>query len=1013
MRRSVVFILIACISFRSKAQHYFQQEVNYKIDVKLDDIKHELSASEEIEYVNNSSTALNFIYFHLWPNAYKNSNTAFARQLVENGNTLFYYSKEEDKGSVDQLNFKVDGQSVIFLTDSQTVDIGKILLNSPLQPGGRIKISTPFHVKIPNGMFSRIGHEAQQYQITQWYPKPAVFDKYGWHPLTYLDQGEFYSEFGSFDVRITVPENYVVGATGDLQDEGEKQWINERAMKSRQMEDYPETDSFPASSPQTKTLHYKQNNIHDFAWFCDKRYNVLKSEVELPHSHRKVTTWVLFNNSQARLWRDAVSYVNDALYYYSLWNGDYPYDNCTAVDGALSAGGGMEYPNITVISSTPDAFSLDDVITHEVGHNWFYGILGSNERRHAWMDEGINTFYEKRYMRTKYPGTYSERKTGNKSGRSGYDFNKALHKSESYLEYMVSASKNEDQPCDYPAEKYTKANYAADVYLKTGLAFDYLQAYLGEDKLDSAMKRYFETWKYKHPQPEDLRRILEETSGKNLSWFFDDLLETTKKIDYKIKSFRKLENGNFEITVKNKGGVKGPLSVAGIRSDSVIEQVWYEGFAGKQHLVFPAGRYDKFKIDCKQKIPEINRNNNTIYTKGVLKKTEPLRLQFLFSPDYPGLDNPDKTQIYFCPTVGWNNYNKFMLGAAFYNLTVPDKHFEYMLDPMYGFGNNDIAGYGNAFFNFFPAGIFQKIAVGANVARFAYSTSPFSQNFNKLAPEIDFTFNKREARSSLKNTLKLRSVSIVNDTYSEEIGFQGQLPVSIGYSRSQQGYTINEALFTSENSRVINPCRLVLDLQQMQGFVKTSLEGKYEITFKGKRKSFDIRFFAGKVVSNSLSATNPELSLLTFKTSGWTGSEDYLYDNIFLGRSETSGLLSQQFVENDGDFKIPVFLGQTAKWLTALNFKSSIPGILPLRLYADFAVTDPGSRFTNTLLYEAGVDLCIAKDILEIYFPIPQLLCSDFRTELSTNNIRYAEQIRFTLNLNLLNPFNFIKNYKF
>jgi hypothetical protein len=1003
MLKNIFFFFFLCLMFVCSAQDYFQQEVDYKIQVRLDDVRNELFASETIKYTNHSNTELNYIYFHLWPNAYKNTGTAFANQVLENGSSLFYFSKDEDKGYIDQLDFKVDGHPVVFLSDSQAIDICKIILNEPLKPGASILITTPFHVKIPNGMFSRMGHEGQQYQITQWYPKPAVFDKEGWHPIPYLDQGEFYSEFGSFDVAITLPKNYVVGATGDLQEEEEKQWLNERAMRTGMIENFPETDAFPKSDSLTKTLHFKQNKIHDFAWFCDKRYNILKSEVELPHSHRKVMTWVLFTNSQAHLWRNATHYVNDAIDHYSRWLGDYPYDNCTAVDGALSAGGGMEYPNITVIGATADAFSLDDVITHEVGHNWFYGILGSNERRHAWMDEGINSFYEGRYINEKYP---NERLLGNKFRKNWFDLNRYSHHYEYYLAYMLTAAKNDDQPCDAPAAEYTKYNYGADVYCKTGLVFSYLMDYLGEDIMDSAMQTYYETWKFKHPQPGDLRKIMEKVSGKNLSWFFDDLLETTKKLDYKILSSKKMEDGGFEILLKNTGQVTGPLIVCGLKADSSWSCQWYEGFEGEKAIRFAPGNYEKFKIDFFERMPEINRDNNTLRTHGLFKKLEPLRFQPIIS-----LDNPDKTQIFYSPTLGWNSYNGFMLGAAFYNITLPEKRFEYVLDPMYAFGNQDLAGYGSVCLNFYPDRIFQKISIGVNAARFAYSTDPFPLDYTKIAPQIEFTFKNREARSSIKNSLKLRSVSVLMDTDQPELT-SGTLNVS-GFLHSSNNYTINQVLFTSENSRIINPCRFVLDIQESSTFVKASVEGKYTITYKGKNKGLDLRFFAGTFLYSSTA----DAGIFKFRTSGWNGSEDYLYDNVFLGRTEPSGVLSQQFVENDGAFKTPMVLGASSNWLTALNLKSSLPWSIPIRLYADFAITAADGRLPspnpNILFYEAGVDLCIAKNIFEIYFPIPGLMSSDMVNNLNLNKVTYAEEIRFTLYLNLLNPFNFIKNYKF
>jgi hypothetical protein len=992
--RSIAGFVMLFLFVQSYAQLYFQQEVNYKIDVKLDDMKHEITAFETIEYTNNSPNELTYIYFHLWPNAYKNINTAWAQQMQENGSTAFYFSAEEDKGYIDQLDFRVNNSPVLLIVDPQSIDIGKIILSERLPAGGKITITTPFHVKIANGMFSRMGHEDQQYQITQWYPKPAVYDREGWHQMSYLDQGEFYSEFGSFDVAITVPKNYVVGATGNLQDEEEKQWMDRKAMDGLAYEKFPATDTFPKSDPETKTIHFKQNNVHDFAWFCDKRYNVMKSSIELPHTHHIVNTWALFTNGQGHLWKNATKYVNDALYNYSLWNGDYPYNNCTAVDGALSAGGGMEYPTITVINATSSAFMLDDVIAHEVGHNWFYGILGSNERAHAWMDEGINTFNENRYLNAKYPDAYL---MGEKKPQYDFfDLSRYSHKHEGYLLYTYSAAQNTDEPCDQPAEKYTKLNYGGDVYSKTGLLFDYLMAYLGEDIMDKSMQQYFDTWKFKHPQPNDLRKIIEEVSGKDLGWFFDDMLKTTKKLDYKIMSYKLLENGSFDVVLKNTGDIKGPVAICGIREGKLRALVWYDGFAGTQTVGVPPGKYDYFKIDYQERMPEINRNNNIMRTHGLFKKVEPLKLQPFMS-----LDNPDKTQLFFSPILGMNNYNKFMLGAAVYNITTPEKCFEYIFAPMYGFGNKDIAGYGSMNVNFHPDKLFQAVSIGVNAARFAYAAYPFIMDYSKIAPQVEFIFRNKESRNPIRHILKLRSVNVFVDDYYDDTRFSPAISL-----RTDRNYTINQLLFTRENKRIINPYSVVLDLQQSKDFVKTSVEAKYEITFKGKEKSLDFRFFAGTFLDNS----SVNAGLYRFRTSGWTGYQDYMYDHIFLGRSETSGKLSQQFVERDGGFKTLTFVGQTAQWITALNIKSSIPGLLPIRLYADIGMTADDARLNNTVLYDGGIDLSIVKNVCEIYFPI--VLCDDFKKTLDATNVKYGERIRFTLNINLLNPFNMLKNIK-
>ena len=192
----VCFIFILSLSEVS-AQEYFQQEVNFRINVALNDKLHELTAFETIEYINNSPDTLQAIYFHLWPNAYSNNNTELAKQLFRINGKQKLFDDPELQGYIDSLDFKVNNQRVQWRLLADQPDICKIILNDHLKSGDTILITTPFHVKIPKGVTSRLGHIGESYQISQWYPKPAVYDRNGWHPMSYLDQGEFYSEFGS------------------------------------------------------------------------------------------------------------------------------------------------------------------------------------------------------------------------------------------------------------------------------------------------------------------------------------------------------------------------------------------------------------------------------------------------------------------------------------------------------------------------------------------------------------------------------------------------------------------------------------------------------------------------------------------------------------------------------------------------------------------------------------------------------------------------------------------------
>lgn len=1011
-------LLLACNSFAQKS--YFQQDVAYDIKVSLDDVKHELNAFETIIYKNNSPDELTFIYMHLWPNAYKNNETALGKQLKEDGDLFFYYADDKDRGYIDSLDFKVNGEPVKLEYEPDNIDIGKIILNKPLAPGEQISITTPFHVKIPSGKISRMGHIGQQYQITQWYPKPAVYDKDGWHEIPYLTQGEFYSEFGTFDVYVTLPKNYVFGSTGDLVDNPEEvAFIDSVWQATKAITKYdPKDKAFPASSKALKTLHYHQEHVHDFAWFCDKRYHLLKGEVTLPHTGKKVTTCVLYTNLYAHLWKDAIPYVNDALSYYSKWNGDYTYDVCTAVDGALTAGGGMEYPNITVIGSVQNALMLDIVITHEVGHNWFYGMLGSNERVHGWLDEGINSANELRYVEEKYPNNAL---VGGASGPNKladkFDLDRYKHRAQYYQLYAFCARTHTDQPIETHSKDFTSINYGSIMYMKSAIVFDYLRAYLGDTLYDHCFQAYFDKWHWKHPGPADIRAVFEAESGKNLSWFFDDLIQTDKQIDYKIKSIVYSDGhsayvGQNKITVKNVGEINSPLLICGLVDGKVIRSEWYEGFAGEAELVFPAGDYDAFMIDQPEVIPEVNRKNNTAYTHGLFKKVEPLKIQLVGS-----LDNPTRTQLFWTPAVGVNLYDKFMIGAAFYNHAVPGKKFEWLALPMFSTGDKSLVGHADAFYHIRPDKIFQDVRFGANVNHYHFytireddiaigNTVPDRRlGWLKVAPEINFDFKKSRARSPISQSVRLRSIYLKTDRVNTTYDILGRPET---WFIDYQERTFYEASYLFQNKRSVHPFDFKLTMQTGDNMNKLMVNGNYHITIAAK-KTIDLRFFAGTFLGKPTSNND-----YRFRMSGWSptgfSNQDYLFDHVFIGRTEQDGIWSHQFALEDGGFKAYTATGQSDQWLTSLNVTVPIPVkskfLDPIKFYGDFGLYNTTGLGAAAFMCDAGVQITLAKNLCDIYIPL--VYSNDIKEYYSTNDVTFPERIRFTLNLARMNPFNLL-----
>jgi hypothetical protein len=604
-----LILLLTICSFQLAAfSQYWQQKLDYTIDVTLNDKEKTLDAFEKIIYINNSPDTLYFIWFHLWPNAYKNDKTAFSDQALELGNTDFYFSGKEQKGYINRLDFKVNGITAKTEDHPQHIDIVKLVLPKPLPPGQQITITTPFHEKLPFN-FSRGGYDGESFQITQWYPKPAVYDKNGWHAMPYLDQGEFYSEFGSFDVRITVPKNYVVAATGELQNADEKEWLEERKnfewqsekqkLKSKGGTIKTITRKFPASSNQTKTLQYKQDNIHDFAWFADKRFIVNTDTCRLP-SGRVINVYSFYTPQETITWKNSIQYAKETLRFYSNEVGEYPYNVASVIQGPQSFGGGMEYPTITVISPMSSAKELDEVIAHELGHNWFYGILASNERDHPWMDEGINSFYEYKYMQRKYGMTKAHE-----------------------LLFQTQAARKKDQPIETTSEQFSEINYGLVVYHKTAEWVRLLESESGEDIFKRQMHSYFDQWKFKHPQPEDFKAIF-QSANKTEEIF--SLLKTKGILPNNNLNGFKVVNPFVKGSIKNylQNPTKNILLISPIAGVNAYDKFIIGGLISNYKL--PPNNFQFFVAPmygtASKKPTGLGKLNYTIASYGAIRKTD-------------------------------------------------------------------------------------------------------------------------------------------------------------------------------------------------------------------------------------------------------------------------------------------------------------------------------------------------------------------------------------------------------
>ncbi len=881
MKRLIFFFVFLPLLVMGQ-KPYFQQRVDYKIQVRVYPEEKTLSAFETFVYKNNSPDTLHFLYIHLWPNGYT-KNSALAKQQANAGKPKVQFDKEY-RGYIDSLDFKVDGKTAKWQFYKHYKDIAILYLPEPLMPGGSVTVTTPFRVKIPK-ISSRMGYDDVSISISQWYPKPAVYDRYGWHPFPYLDQGEFYSEFGSFDVSITIPSQYVVAATGILQDSTEAQWWTK--LYNTPADQVP----YPTGKP-VKTVRYYQDSVHDFAIFVSDKFKVRTSSITLPHSKRKVITHAFYTSDGE--WQTATNYVDSAIYYYSLWVGDYPYKVASAVEGALTAGGGMEYPTITVIGMKSH---LEQVIVHEVGHNWFYGILGFNERRYPFLDEGINSYYDHRYSELHSSSLVM----------NGFDMSGIFNK---MYEPMVYFGLNPS--LDLTSTDYTKTTYGMVVYEKMAHALKYLQLYLGTAQFDRIMQAFYEQWKFKHPYPGDLKQVFDSLATKPVSWFFDDVVTTTKLSDYKVK-------GTLSGTkVKNAGQFKAPMPVE-YEFVNNTKKRWAFLQPGESKVYFP----DKTKAYIDPKGISLDWYPYNNYTTGKLTN-KPLKVSLI-----PKFYDYEHNHFAIAPLVYWRDMDGILGGLGITNFTFPLRKFNYALAGFYSFKNSSPEMV--AYFNYkIPA------ANGRPAVTFEYyfdnfDNTGFSLPRKQYAKIVLDLFNKDQSDKFLKTIDLAYYLTNIKDVIVNDFAY---FDFRI-YKRGNY-HPFKAKIFAY--SGTINMAGAELNYKPVH--------------YVSLNTGLNIRLFAGW--QTPLNAITPYT--------------DYRQSAPFISRYSTS-LGSNQISEGYGNFTV---MTPYASYVQAMNkfvTSASISSTLPVKALSFIgAYANVGYVSGDNIMWEGGLQLDFRS--FKVYFPM-------------------------------------------
>ncbi len=518
MFRFFLFLSSFLISFNSFS--YWQQRVEYKVSIDFDHKNHQFTGEQNLKYFNNSNDTIKKVYFHLYFNAFQPGSMmdVRSRSLPDPDRRVMDRISKLNKNEIGFHEIKVlkqDGKNLKFHYQGTVLEVELV---NPLMPNKSTEFYLEYFSQVPVQIrrSGRNNKEGIDYSMAQWFPKIAEYDENGWHANPYIAR-EFYAPWGDFDVSISINENYVVAATGILE--------SKNKIKNKNI------------------WNFKAKDVHDFVWAADPDYvhDILKVDsenLELHFYYQKT------NDEMVNNWKRLQDDTADAFRYINKKFGKYPYTKYSVIQGG---DGGMEYPMATLITGERSYPSLLSVTIHEVLHSWYQMLLGTNESYLAWMDEGFTSF--------------AQNITFNKEFNDIYNLNSNNPLERSYNRYYKFIKSGLEESLSTHSDHFsTNQAYGVGSYTKGAIFLMQLGYIIGEDKLFSGLRRYYNEWKFKHPDEYDFLRIMEKESEIELDWYIDYWVKTTHQIDYSIEVIKKEEN-KFSFSINRIGNMPMPIEV--------------------------------------------------------------------------------------------------------------------------------------------------------------------------------------------------------------------------------------------------------------------------------------------------------------------------------------------------------------------------------------------------------------------------------------------------------------------
>jgi len=899
------------------------------IEASLNSSQKTLSIQQEIVYKNTSSQVLDEIYLFDWANSFSSKTTPLAKRFAENYESNFHFEKDDDRGRTTIEKIYNKDNNPLQWQRGEAVDILRIIPNSPIEPGDSYIFHLEYTVKVPDDKFTRYGvNKFNQYKLRYWYISPAVFDG-EWQIYSNKNTDDLYLTPSQFSIKLQVPNSYTV--ISDLDLVGETPDTNRTKIVELFGHD------------RTKAIIHLERNPNFETIQTDKLAIVTNLQ------SRRV------NPPVQALMIDRIVHFLDAQL------GPYPFDKMliTETDYKTNPVYGLNLlPSF--ISPFPDGFEYDMEQLKTISRHYIDNTMILNSRKDYWLQDALQIYLMMEYVETYYPkmkilGNLSNWWVVRWAHAAKLEFNDQYP-----LLYQNMARNNLHQPLSTAKDSLLKfnVNIANPYYGGSGL--QYLNDYLGDDVLKNSLKSFYSEHKLKPISSSDFEDFLSERTELPINWFFDDFVSKRSTIDFKIKKLKK-KGDSLEVFIQNRRNTMLPVSLYGLSKDEIVYKTWTKPIDSLYSIVIPSKNIRRLALNYEEDIPEYNQRNNFKAVTTLLNKP----LQFRLFQD---VEDPRYTQFFFMPTFKYNLYDGVSAGVQVYNTTLLKKGFRYSVEPHYALRSKTLVGSASvSYLQPMEEGNLYSMRYGFAGNYYSYDYGLF---YKRFSPYMTFAFRNPDLRNNEKQFINLRNVNVYRDENPKNVD-------------QDPNYSVFNAQYVYSNPNLINYFRGVADYQISSKFSKLSVDLEYRKLFLSNRQ-LNLRFFAGVFLFNDTRESDDFFSFALDRPS------DYLFDYNYYGRSESSGLFSQQLIVAEGGFKSQLQPAFANSWITSVNASTNIWKWI--YAYGDVGLIHNTGSGTDAV-FDSGIRLSLVADYFELYFP----LYSNLGFE--PNLPHYDQKIRFIVTL--------------